>query len=141
MATETAAIGVQPSRPAPWRDPRLRGIALQVACVALIAAIIGFLAYNTTVNLRRQNIATGFGFLDREAAFGIGESLIPYSPADTYARAFLVGLVNTLYVSALGIVLATLLGTVMGLARLSSNWLVAEPAPVCSATVLNRPPP
>ena len=58
-----------------------------------------FLVHNTLVNLRRQNIATGFGFLDREAAFGIGESLIPYSPADTYARAFLVGLLNTLYVA------------------------------------------
>ena len=141
MASEIAAIGVQPSRPAPWRDPRLRGIALQVAFVALIAAIIGFLAYNTTVNLRRQNIATGFGFLDREAAFGIGETLIAYSPADTYARAFLVGLTNTLYVSALGIVLATILGTVMGLARLSSNWLVAKLAQIYVEAFRNIPLP
>src|ERR1700704_6460055 len=139
MASETAAIGVQPSRPAPWRDPRLRGIALQVGFVALIAAIIGFLAYNTTVNLRRQSIATGFGFLDREAAFGIGESLIAYSPADSYARAFLVGLSNTLYVSAIGIVLATILGTVMGLARLSRNWLVAKLAGVYVETFRNIP--
>src|ERR1700720_3110371 len=139
MASETAAVVVQPSRPAPWRDPRLRGIALQVAFVALIAAIIGFLAYNTTVNLRRQNIATGFGFLDREAAFGIGESLIAYSPPDTYARAFLVGLVNTLYVSALGIVLATVLGTVMGIARLSSNWLIRKLAQVYVETFRNVP--
>jgi general L-amino acid transport system permease protein len=141
VASETAGIGLQPSRPAPWRDPRLRGIALQVAFVALIAAIIGFLAYNTTVNLRRQNIATGFGFLDREAAFGIGETLIAYSPADTYARAFLVGLTNTLYVSALGIVLATILGTVMGLARLSSNWLVAKLAQIYVEAFRNIPLP
>src|SRR5437763_507535 len=125
MASDTVVVAVQPGRPAPWRDPRLRGIALQVVFVAVIAGIIGFLAYNTTVNLRRQNIATGFGFLEREAAFGIGESLIAYSPADTYARAFLVGLSNTLYVSAIGVVLATIVGTVMGLARLSRNWLVA----------------
>ena len=103
MASETAAIRVRPSRPAPWRDARLRGIALQVMFVAAIVAVIGFLAYNTIINLRRQSIATGFGFLEREAAFGIGESLIAYSPADTYARAFLVGLTNTLYVSAIGI--------------------------------------
>jgi len=80
--------------------------------------------------LRRQSIASGFGFLDREAAFGIGESLIPYSPADTYGRAFIVGLLNTLYVSAIGIVLATILGTMLGLARLSSNWLVAKLAAI-----------
>jgi general L-amino acid transport system permease protein len=106
-----------PSRPAPWRDPKIRAIAIQVLFVAALAAFFAFLAHNTVVNLRRQNIATGFGFLEREAAFGIGESLIDYSPADNYARAFLVGLVNTLYVSAIGIVLATILGTDMGLAR------------------------
>ena len=139
MASETFAIGTRASRPAPWRDPRLRGIALQVMFVAAIAGVIGFLAYNTTVNLRRQNIASGFGFLDREAAFGIGESLISYSPADTYARAFLVGLTNTLYVSAIGIVLATILGTFLGLARLSRNWLVAKLAAVYVETFRNVP--
>src|SRR5438874_9543682 len=139
MASETAVVAVQPGRPAPWRDPRLRGIALQIVFVAVIAGIIGFLAYNTTVNLRRQNIATGFGFLEREAAFGIGESLIAYSPADSYVRAFLVGLSNTLYVSAIGIVLATIVGTVMGLARLSSNWLVAKLAQIYVETFRNIP--
>src|SRR5262249_25596590 len=98
-----------------------------------------FRVHNTLVNLRRQNIASGFGFLDREAAFGIGESLIPYSPADTYARAFLVGLLNTLYVSALGVVLATILGTLMGIARLSSNWLVRKLAQVYVETFRNIP--
>src|SRR5712675_3351586 len=136
MAVQTVAT---PSRPAPWRDPKIRAIAVQVVFVAVLAAFVAFLVHNTIVNLRRQNIATGFGFLDREAAFGIGESLIPYSPADTYARAFLVGLVNTLYVSAIGIVLATLLGTVMGLARLSSNWLVAKLAAIYVETFRNIP--
>ena len=139
MASET--IVTRPSRPAPWRDPRVRGIAIQVVFVAVIAALIAFLAHNTVVNLRRQNIASGFGFLDREAAFGIGESLIAYSPADTYARAFLVGVTNTLYVSAIGIVLATILGTVMGLARLSSNWLVARLAQIYVETFRNIPLP
>jgi general L-amino acid transport system permease protein len=130
-----------PSRPAPWRDPKIRAIAIQVLFVAALAAFFAFLAHNTVVNLRRQNIATGFGFLEREAAFGIGESLIAYSPADTYARAFLVGLVNTLYVSAIGIVLATILGTVIGLARLSSNWLVAKLAQIYVETFRNIPLP
>jgi len=94
--TIEAASGVtRPHRPAPWNDPRIRGIFYQILFVAVIAARGAFLIHNTLVNLRRQNSASGFGFLDREAAFGIGESLIAYSPADTYARAFLVGLVNT----------------------------------------------
>src|SRR5262249_57997422 len=113
--TTDAAVRLQrPRRPPPWNDPRARGIFYQVLFVAIVAAAVAFLVHNTLVNLRRQNIASGFGFLDREAAFGIGESLIAYSPADTYARAFLVGLLNPLYVSALWVVLATILGTVLG---------------------------
>ena len=139
MASETVALAIRTGRPAPWRDPWVRGIVLQVVFVAVIVGLIAFFAHNTIVNLRRQSIASGFGFLDREAAFGIGESLIPYSPADTYARAFLVGLTNTLYVSVIGIVLATVLGTVMGLARLSSNWLVAKLAAIYVETFRNIP--
>ena len=139
MASETIDAHVRSSRPSPWRNPRVRGIVLQVLFVAVIAAFFAFLAHNTIVNLRRQNIASGFGFLDREAAFGIGESLIAYTPADTYARAFLVGLTNTLYVAALGIVLATIVGTLMGLARLSRNWLVARLAQIYVETFRNIP--
>jgi general L-amino acid transport system permease protein len=126
-------------RPSPWRNPAVRGMVLQVLFVAAVVALGAFLVHNTLVNLRRQNIAGGFGFLDREAAFGIGESLIAYSPADTYARAFLAGLLNTLYVSALGIVLATVLGTVMGITRLSRNWLVSKLAQVYVETFRNIP--
>src|SRR6266403_3387949 len=141
MTTDAASGVTRPRRPPPWNDPRIRGIFYQILFVAVIAALGAFLIHNTLVNLRRQNIAGGFGFLDREAAFGIGESLIAYSPADTYAWAFLVGLVNTLYVSALGIVLATVLGTVMGLARLSSNWLVAKLAQIYVEAFRNIPLP
>src|SRR5437899_7142500 len=123
MATD---IIRRPARPSPWRNPAIRGIVFQVLFVAAVLALGAFLVHNTVVNLRRQNIASGFGFLDREAAFGIGESLIAYSPADTYGRAFLVGLLNTLYVSAIGVVLATIVGTVMGLARVSGHWLVRK---------------
>src|SRR5499427_8897168 len=136
MATE---IVRRPVRPSVWRNPTLRGVTFQVVFVAAVAALGVFLVHNTLVNLRRQNIASGFGFLDREAAFGIGESLIAYSPADTYARAFLVGLLNTLYVAGLGIVLSTILGTVMGIARLSSNWLIRKLAQIYVETFRNVP--
>jgi len=139
MTTEAAAGLSRPHRPAPWNNPRIRGIFYQILFVGIVVALVAFLVHNTLVNLRRQNIASGFGFLDREAAFGIGESLIAYSPADTYARAFVVGLLNTLYVSALGIVLATILGTVMGIARLSSNWLIAKLAQVYVEAFRNIP--
>src|ERR1700739_4655249 len=136
MATDTIR---RPGRPSAWRNPAIRGVLYQILFVAVVVALGAFLVHNTLVNLRRQNIASGFGFLDREAAFGIGESLIAYSPADTYARAFVVGLLNTLYVSALGIVLATILGTVMGIARLSSNWLIRKLAQVYVETFRNIP--
>jgi general L-amino acid transport system permease protein len=138
MATETAS-GIRLGRPPPWHDPRVRNVVWQILFVGVVVALLAFLVHNTFINLRRQNIASGFGFLDREAAFGIGESLIAYSPADTYARAFFVGLLNTLYVSALGIVLATVLGTVMGIARLSSNWLIRKLAQVYVETFRNIP--
>jgi len=136
MATD---IFRRPARPSIWRNPALRGIVFQVLFVAAVVALGAFLVHNTIVNLRRQNIASGFGFLDREAAFGIGESLIAYSPADTYARAFLVGLLNTLYVAALGIVLATILGALMGILRLSGNWLIRKLSQIYVETFRNVP--
>src|SRR5438477_10180411 len=136
MATDVIR---RPARSRPWRNPAVRGIVFQVLFVAAVFALGAFLVHNTFVNLRRQNIASGFGFLDREAAFGIGESLIPYSPADTYARAFLVGLLNTLYVAAFGIVLATIFGAVMGIARLSRNWLISKLAQIYVETFRNIP--
>ena len=127
------------TRPSPWRNPAVRGVLYQILFVAVVVAVGAFLVHNIVVNLRRQNIASGFSFLDREAAFGIGKSLIPYSPADTYARAFLVGLLNTLYVAGLGVVLATILGTMMGMARLSSNWLIRKLAQIYVETFRNIP--
>src|SRR3954454_21979467 len=137
MIDGAAGQASRPKRPPPWHDPVVRGVVIQVLFVAAVLALGAFLVHNTIDNLRRQNIASGFGFLDREAGFSIGEHLIPYSPADTYARAFLVGLTNTLYVAALGIVLATVFGTLMGLARLSTNWLVAKLAQIYVETFRN----
>jgi general L-amino acid transport system permease protein len=131
----------RPTRPPFWRDSAVRGVFYQVLFVAVVVAFGWFLVHNTLVNLGRQNIATGFGFLGREASFAIGESLIAYAPSDTYARAFFVGLVNTLYVAILGIVLATILGTVIGIARLSRNWLIAKLSLVYVETFRNIPLP
>ncbi len=109
-----------------WLDPKKRAVVFQILVFCLVGLLAYYLVSNTLANLKRQSIATGFGFLEKEASFEIGESMIPYSSADTYARALLVGALNTLKVSFIGIVLSVLLGTIIGIARLSSNWLVAR---------------
>ncbi len=126
-------------RPAPWNDARLRSLGLQAAVFILLLALAAYLAGNAAANLSRQGIATGFDFLGREASFAIATTLIRYSPADSYARALLVGLLNTLLVSALGIALATLLGLAVGLARLSRNWLLSRLALVYVELLRNTP--
>jgi general L-amino acid transport system permease protein len=109
-----------------WLDPKKRAILFQIISIGVVGLIIYYLASNTVVNLQKQSIATGFGFLNKEAAFEIGESLIPYSAANTYIRALLVGALNTIKVAFVGIVVTILLGTIIGVARLSTNWLVAK---------------
>jgi general L-amino acid transport system permease protein len=122
-----------------WRDPRVSAVVIQAAVVACVIALAAYLVHNTLVNMAREGIATGFSYLWREASFGIGESLIAYSPADSYARALLVGVLNTLLVAVLGIVLSTVLGTAIGIARLSANWLVKTLALVYVEAVRNVP--
>ncbi|MDH3800356.1 MAG: amino acid ABC transporter permease [Desulfobacterales bacterium] len=113
-----------------WYDPRKRSILYQLGVLAMVGLLGYYLVSNTLANLERQAIATGFGFLEKEASFEIGESLISYSAADRYARALLVGVLNTLLVSFIGIVLTVILGTFVGIARLSTNWLVSRLAAV-----------
>jgi general L-amino acid transport system permease protein len=109
-----------------WSDERVRNIVYQVLVVGLVVAVIYWLYSNTRYNLEVRRIATGFGFLDREAGLPIAESLIEYDPSMTYFRALLVGVLNTLKVAVVGIILATILGTLLGVARLSKNWLLAR---------------
>jgi len=109
-----------------WYDPVKRGIIYQVLTLLTVGLVGYYLFTNVQANLERQSIATGFGFLEKESSFEIGESLIEYSSADTYARALLVGVLNTLKVSFVGIVLTVILGVFIGIARLSSNWLVSK---------------
>jgi general L-amino acid transport system permease protein len=119
---------------------RIAGIAVQVGLVVLIGGLAYAAAYNAAQNLARAHIASGFGFWNNTAGFDISQTLIAYSPAtSTFGRAFWVGLLNTLLVAAIGIVLATVLGFAVGIARLSRNWLVARLAAGYVEVIRNVP--
>ena len=109
-----------------WLDPKKRSIMFQVFVFAMVGLLAYYLVSNTLINLQRQKIATGLSFFNKESSFEIGESLIPYSAASSYGRALLVGALNTLKVAFIGIVFTLILGAVVGIARLSSNWLVSK---------------
>ncbi|MBX9590284.1 MAG: amino acid ABC transporter permease [Hyphomonadaceae bacterium] len=119
--------------------PEVRQAIYQVLLLAAAAYVAYWVVNNVADNLRRQNVASGFDFLGRTAGFDVSQSLIAYSNASTYGRAFWVGLLNTLLVAALGIVAATVLGFIVGIARLSSNWLVARLATAYVEIVRNLP--
>ena len=118
-----------PPRAALLDDPKFRGIVYQILLCLLIALAAAAVVRNVMENLARNRITSGFGFLDQTAGFDISQTLIDYSvQTSTYGRAFWVGLLNTLLIAGLGIVLATVWGFVIGIARLSRNWLVANVA-------------
>ncbi|UWS29592.1 amino acid ABC transporter permease [Erwinia pyrifoliae] len=132
-------------RPAVKRDfsfshPAVRAWLFQIVAVVAVLIVAGYLIHNTTNNLASRGITSGFSFLERNAGFGIVQHLIDYSEGDSYARVFLVGLTNTLLVSALCIVFASLLGFFVGLARLSDNWLLRKLSTVYVETFRNIPP-
>jgi general L-amino acid transport system permease protein len=121
-------------------DPRIRAAVYQLLLAAAIGLVVWYLVSNTAQNLHQRKIASGFGFLSREAGFEISETtFLSYSAADTYLRALGVGLLNTFRVAAIGIVLATVLGTLIGLARLSRNWLLLKLAAGYVELVRNVP--
>jgi general L-amino acid transport system permease protein len=124
--SQSADIKTQSTAPSFWHDPDKRAIFYQGVVLIIVGAVGYYLFNNTMTNLERQNIATGFGFFNKEASFEIGESLIPYSAANSYGRALWVGVLNTLKVSFIGIVFTVILGTFIGIARLSTNWLAAR---------------
>ena len=138
MAVETQDYGVA-TRTSALNDPRVRAVLYQIAIVAAVVGAGWYLVSNTVENLENQQIASGFGFLEREAGFELSEGLIEYSAADTYGRALMVGFLNTVKVAVIGVILATILGTLVGVARLSSNWLVAKLASVYVEALRNVP--
>ncbi len=113
-----------------WLDPKKRAIVYQIGVLCMFGLLAWYLISNTLINLEKQAIATGFSFLNKESSFEIGETLIPYSAASTYGRALVVGALNTLKVAFVGIVITLILGTILGVARLSSNWLVSKIAAI-----------
>lgn len=134
---------MSPSRSRSWLDPvydpKVRGLVFQVVLVLALSYLAYEIVTNTAANLKRQNIASGFDFLARTAGFDVSQSLIAYKSTDSYARAFFVGLTNTLLVAILGIALATVVGFIVGLGRLSSNWLVAKLSLLYVEVVRNVP--
>ena len=105
-------------------DARIRAIVLQALTFILVVGTLIWLTNNTMVNLQARNMSADFGFLDVSAGFGIGFTLIPYQEGDTYLRVFFVGIMNTLLVAVVAIIFATILGLIVGLARLSNNWII-----------------
>ena len=131
--------GSEPARVPFYNDPKVRSIFYQVALCLVIGFLVWGAATNAIDNLEKAHIASGFGFWDNTAGFDISQSLIPYSNLSTYGRAFWVGLLNTLLVAGLGIVFATIIGFVVGISRLSTNWLVNKAASGYVETIRNIP--
>ena len=125
MTTQIQGALAQPTI-AIYNRPRIRAVFYQLVLLATVLWLGYEFALNAKANLDAQKIASGFGFLDNTAGFAINQSLIPYDESDSYGRVFLVGLLNTLLVAGIGIVLATILGFFIGIARLSRNWLLAR---------------
>ncbi len=121
-------------------DPKVRAWLFQIITIVAVISLGWFLYDNTQTNLEHRGITSGFDFLERSAGFGIAQHLIDYTEADSYARVFLIGLLNTLLVSFIGIILATLLGFSIGIARLSSNWMINKLATVYVEVFRNIPP-
>jgi general L-amino acid transport system permease protein len=129
-------MSIEPRKPPPQFVARLRralggragwgGFVLQLLFVAALVWIAYEIVANARANLEAQRITSGFGFLKNTAGFDVSQSLIPYSGSDTYTRVFLVGLLNTLMVSIIGIFFATVIGFLVALGRLSPNWLLSR---------------
>lgn len=129
------------SKSSSWlTDPQVRSWVFQVLAVVAVVVVGWYLFKNTQHNLQQRGILSGFAFLDQSAGFGISQHLIDYTESDSYARVFLIGLLNTLLVSAIGVVIATLLGFVLGVARLSTNWVINKLATIYIETFRNIPP-
>ncbi|MBL8837487.1 MAG: amino acid ABC transporter permease [Alphaproteobacteria bacterium] len=122
-----------------FNDPVVRAIFWQIVIVGAVGLVVWWLVGNTVRNLEARRIASGFDYFWREAGLPIGEAMIEYQPSDNYFRALVVGVLNTLRIAVVSIVLATILGTLIGVARLSRNWLVAKLASVYVETLRNLP--
>jgi general L-amino acid transport system permease protein len=141
MADIALRTGADTGPPAvkPWNNPVYRQYGYQALLLAALALGFWFIASNVSANLAKAKKTLGFGFLGQTAGFDISQTLIEYSNLSTYGRVFLVGLVNTVMISIIGIILATMLGFLIGIARLSSNWLVRQIATAYVEVLRNMP--
>jgi general L-amino acid transport system permease protein len=130
----------EPSRGSFINDPKVRGIFFQAVVVIVLVALVWWIVQHTIDNLTRLRIASGFGFLRGRAGFDISDSAIAYSSDSTYGRAIVVGFINTLIVAAAGIVTATIIGFILGVGRLSHNWLIRKICMVYVEVFRNIPP-
>ena len=130
---------LKPSKPPIWNDPQYRALFFQFVLVIALGYFLVSIVDNTLDNMESRGISTGFAFLSEPSGFGILQSLIEFDESHTYGRTFLVGLLNTVLISVLGIFFATILGFIMGVARLSHNWLIAKLATVYIETFRNLP--
>ena len=140
MATQDIPHGVGGGRASLLYDPKVRGIFVQVLVIAALAALIWWIVGNTVENLKRANIASGFAFLNGRAGFDLSDTLIAYDSDSTYKRALIVGLINTVVVAGAGIVTASILGFIIGVGRLSNNWLIRKICTVYVELFRNIPP-
>jgi general L-amino acid transport system permease protein len=140
MASQDVVRHDAGSRSSFLNDPKIRGLIYQTVIFVLVVAFVYWIVGNTIENLRRANIASGFGFLDNRAGFDISQSMIEYSSDSRYSRALVVGLLNTLLVAVTGIVTASIIGFLIGVGRLANNWLVRKICMVYVEIFRNIPP-
>ncbi|MBD8090231.1 amino acid ABC transporter permease [Pseudomonas edaphica] len=129
-----------PKQKLSFSDPKVRAWLFQIITIVAVVALGWYLFNNTQTNLQHRGITSGFDFLERSAGFGIAQHLIDYTESDSYARVFVIGLLNTLLVSFIGVILATVLGFIIGVARLSPNWMINKLATVYVEIFRNIPP-
>jgi general L-amino acid transport system permease protein len=141
MADERAiAVGTGANLRSRLNNAEIRGVVYQILLVLVLAGAVWWFVGNTVDNLRRANIASGFGFLNGRAGFDISATLIPFSSDSTYGRALVVGILNMLLVAGMAIVASTIVGFLIGIGRLSNNWLVAKLATGYVEIFRNIPP-
>ncbi len=128
-----------PSKPTIWNDPKYRAMFFQVILISALAYFFYSIVQNTLDNMTARGVSTGFGFMSEPAGFDILQTLVPFDSTYSFGRSFIVGVLNTLLVTALGILFATILGFTVGVARLSNNWLVSKIATVYIETFRNIP--
>jgi general L-amino acid transport system permease protein len=124
----------------PLYDPKVRSIFFQILTVVIVVLLVWSISHNVATNLARANIASGYGFLSGRSGFEIGFSMIQFSSDETYGRAIIVGLLNTLLIAFTGVITATVIGFIIGIGRLSKNWLIAKLCTVYVEVFRNIPP-